>query len=46
MFALLGATGSIGARLTDAFQIDPEASTAAFVVHHPEAEYFHTKGVS
>jgi len=44
MFRLLRVEESIGARLTEAFQIDPEASTAAFVVHHPDAEYFHTKG--
>jgi 5-methyltetrahydrofolate--homocysteine methyltransferase len=46
MFRLLGATESIGVKLTEAHQIDPDASTAAFVVHHPDAEYFHTKGVA
>jgi 5-methyltetrahydrofolate--homocysteine methyltransferase len=30
----------IGVRLTTGYQLDPEASTAAFVVHHPEAVYF------
>jgi 5-methyltetrahydrofolate--homocysteine methyltransferase len=43
MFGLLGAEAAIGVKLTVAHQIDPEASTAAFVVHHPEAEYFHVQ---
>lgn len=30
----------IGVSLTDAFQLVPEQSTAAIVVHHPEAKYF------
>jgi len=29
-----------GMTLTDAGQIVPEQSTAAIVVHHPQAEYF------
>jgi 5-methyltetrahydrofolate--homocysteine methyltransferase len=29
-----------GMNLTEAGQIIPEQSTAAIVVHHPEAEYF------
>jgi 5-methyltetrahydrofolate--homocysteine methyltransferase len=33
-------TDEIGVTLTDAFQIVPEQSTAAMVVHHPEAKYF------
>jgi 5-methyltetrahydrofolate--homocysteine methyltransferase len=33
-------TEEIGVTLTDAFQIVPEQSTAAIVVHHPEAKYF------
>ncbi len=44
MFELLGAEKAIGTVLTDAFQIVPEASTAAFVVHHPEAKYFGVTG--
>ena len=31
---------AIGLSLTSAFQLVPEASTAALVVHHPEAKYF------
>ncbi|MFI4916150.1 MAG: vitamin B12 dependent-methionine synthase activation domain-containing protein [Phycisphaerales bacterium JB060] len=30
----------IGCVLTENWQIDPEQSTSAFVVHHPEAKYF------
>jgi 5-methyltetrahydrofolate--homocysteine methyltransferase len=30
----------IGCRLTENHQIDPEQSTSAIVVHHPEAKYF------
>lgn len=32
--------GRIGCSLTENWQIDPEQSTSAFVVHHPEAKYF------
>jgi 5-methyltetrahydrofolate--homocysteine methyltransferase len=31
----------IGVVLTDEFQLVPEQSTSAIVVHHPEARYFH-----
>ncbi|MBM44066.1 MAG: methionine synthase [Phycisphaerae bacterium] len=30
----------IGCRLTENWQIDPEQSTSAIIVHHPEAKYF------
>ena len=30
----------IGCRLTENWQIDPEQSTSALIVHHPEAKYF------
>jgi 5-methyltetrahydrofolate--homocysteine methyltransferase len=30
----------IGVRLSEEFQLDPEQSTSAIVVHHPEARYF------
>jgi 5-methyltetrahydrofolate--homocysteine methyltransferase len=33
-------TGSMGMTLTAGFQWDPEQSTAAFIVHHPQATYF------
>ena len=30
----------IGCRLTENWQIDPEQSTSALIVHHPDAKYF------
>ncbi|HEY6327314.1 MAG TPA: vitamin B12 dependent-methionine synthase activation domain-containing protein, partial [Candidatus Cybelea sp.] len=40
VFALLDAEKKIGVTLTEAFQIVPEQSTAAIVMHHPRAAYF------
>jgi 5-methyltetrahydrofolate--homocysteine methyltransferase len=40
VFRLLDATARIGVTLTSAFQIVPEQSTAAIVMHHPRAAYF------
>ena len=40
VFALLPAEEQIGVGLTSAYQLTPEQSTAAMVVHHPEAIYF------
>lgn len=39
MFRLLGAE-SIGLQLSDGFAFEPEQSTVALVVHHPQAIYF------
>ncbi len=39
LFRLL-APERIGCELTENWQIDPEQSTSAIVVHHPEAKYF------
>jgi 5-methyltetrahydrofolate--homocysteine methyltransferase len=39
LFQILPAE-QIGLTLTEAFQLVPEQSTAAIVVHHPEAKYF------
>ncbi len=33
----------IGVHLTDEFALDPEQSTNAIIVHHPEARYFNIK---
>ena len=30
----------IGVELTDEFMLDPEQSTSAIIIHHPEAKYF------
>ena len=37
---LLPAKETIGVDLTEAYQFDPEQTTAAIVVHHPQAVYF------
>ena len=39
LFALLE-PARIGCELTENWQIDPEQSTSAIVVHHPQAKYF------
>ena len=39
-FRILNAQGAIGTELTEAFQIMPEQSTAAIIIHHPKASYF------
>ena len=44
-FALLDATNAIGVGLTEGFQITPEQSTAAIVMHHPKAAYFNAAAV-
>ena len=35
--------GKIGVSLSEEFQLDPEQSTSAIIVHHPEARYFFVK---
>jgi 5-methyltetrahydrofolate--homocysteine methyltransferase len=39
LFTLLD-PGRIGVELSQEFQLDPEQSTSAIIVHHPEAKYF------
>jgi 5-methyltetrahydrofolate--homocysteine methyltransferase len=31
---------AIGVRVTAGYQFDPEQTTAALVVHHPDAKYY------
>jgi 5-methyltetrahydrofolate--homocysteine methyltransferase len=40
VFQLLPAESKLGMSLSPAYQLIPEQSTAAIVVHHPEARYF------
>jgi len=40
VFDLLPAETELGMSLTSAFQLVPEQSTAAIIVHHPLAKYF------
>jgi 5-methyltetrahydrofolate--homocysteine methyltransferase len=44
LFRLLPAADALGMRLTSAFQLVPEQSTAAIVVHHPQAKYYAVRG--
>ena len=44
-FRLLDATNAISVKLTEAFQIVPEQSTAAIIMHHPKAAYFNAAAV-
>jgi 5-methyltetrahydrofolate--homocysteine methyltransferase len=45
VFRLLDATSRIGVSLTSAYQMVPEQSTAAIVMHHPRAAYFNAAAV-
>jgi 5-methyltetrahydrofolate--homocysteine methyltransferase len=40
VFELLPAESELKMQLTSAYQLVPEQSTAAIIVHHPEAKYF------
>jgi len=40
LFKLLPAEQALGMSLTSAFQLIPEQSTAAIVLHHPECKYY------
>ncbi|MFL5551574.1 MAG: methionine synthase [Gemmatimonadaceae bacterium] len=40
VFKLLPAREALGMELTEAFQLMPEQSTAAVIIHHPEAKYY------
>jgi len=43
LFRLLKPEAAIGVTLTSAFQLVPEASTTAIIVHHPQALYYMVK---
>ena len=40
VFKLLPAAEALGMDMTSAFQLMPEQSTAAIVIHHPQAKYY------
>ncbi|MCR4338544.1 MAG: methionine synthase [Gemmatimonadaceae bacterium] len=46
VFKLLPATEALGMGLTESFQFLPEQSTAAIIVHHPEAKYYAVRGAA
>ena len=40
IFELLKPEENIGVRITEGFHLEPEQSTNALIVHHPQAKYF------
>jgi 5-methyltetrahydrofolate--homocysteine methyltransferase len=44
VFKLLPAEEALGMTLTSAYQLVPEQSTAALIVHHPHAKYYAVRG--
>jgi 5-methyltetrahydrofolate--homocysteine methyltransferase len=44
LFKILPAEKELGMELTSAFQLIPEQSTAAIIVHHPQARYYAVRG--
>jgi 5-methyltetrahydrofolate--homocysteine methyltransferase len=44
LFRILPAERELGMELTSAFQLVPEQSTAAILVHHPQARYYAVRG--
>jgi 5-methyltetrahydrofolate--homocysteine methyltransferase len=44
VFKLLPAREALDMNLTEAMQLLPEQSTAAIIIHHPEAHYFAVRG--
>jgi 5-methyltetrahydrofolate--homocysteine methyltransferase len=46
LFRLLPASEALGMQLTSAHQLVPEQSTAAMIVHHPEAKYYAVRGAA
>jgi 5-methyltetrahydrofolate--homocysteine methyltransferase len=40
LFRILPAAEALGMELTSAYQLIPEQSTAAIIVHHPQAKYY------
>jgi 5-methyltetrahydrofolate--homocysteine methyltransferase len=44
VFKLLPAREALGMDLTESFQLLPEQSTAALIIHHPEAKYYAVRG--
>lgn len=44
VFKLLPAKEALGMDFTESFQLLPEQSTAAIIIHHPEARYYSLRG--
>lgn len=46
VFQLLPATEELGMSVTESYQLLPEQSTAAVIMHHPEAKYYAVRGAA
>ncbi|HEX5072838.1 MAG TPA: methionine synthase [Gemmatimonadaceae bacterium] len=46
VFKLLPVGDALGMTLTSAYQLVPEQSTAAMIVHHPDAKYYAVRGAA
>jgi 5-methyltetrahydrofolate--homocysteine methyltransferase len=46
VFKLLPAKEALGMDFTESFQLLPEQSTAAIIIHHPEARYYAVRGAA
>lgn len=46
VFRLLPAAEELGMELMESFQLSPEQSTAAVIMHHPEAKYYAVRGAA
>jgi 5-methyltetrahydrofolate--homocysteine methyltransferase len=46
VFKLLPAEAELGMLLSESFQLMPEQSTAAVIMHHPEARYYAVRGAA
>jgi len=46
VFQLLPAESALGMGLTESFQLMPEQSTAAIIMHHPAAKYYAVRGAA
>ena len=46
LFRILPAERELGMQLTSAYQLIPEQSTAAIIVHHPEAKYYAVRTIN
>ncbi|MEO8193443.1 MAG: vitamin B12 dependent-methionine synthase activation domain-containing protein, partial [Gemmatimonadales bacterium] len=46
VFKLLPAKDALGMDYTESFQLLPEQSTAAIIIHHPEAKYYAVRGTA
>jgi 5-methyltetrahydrofolate--homocysteine methyltransferase len=44
LFKILPAERELGMTLTSAYQLIPEQSTAAIIIHHPQAKYYAVRG--